>query len=107
MKIWVILCLAAGPLVVQAQRADGWISGQRADGLVPGQRADNLHRIDGLFSPWRPPAVTLPMSLYVRNSIRILLPDRMPCLVPRRLNDPMTIDRRRNADKMPNPVGIK
>jgi hypothetical protein len=121
MKIWVILCLVAGPFVARGQQAGGAVSdGQRTDGPVSGKRPAELFRgwrqpaLDPLgpatfwpqvpsavpfifrdsypFAPWTkwwPDDDKKPMTLYQRDSLRILLPDRMPCLVPLRVSDKM------------------
>ena len=79
MKIGVLLLLVAGPFIVRAQRPDSLFLGWR---------------------PWRGDE-RKPVSLYQRNTLFVVVPDRMPCLILRGV-DPMPIDRHRNAEPMPN-----
>jgi hypothetical protein len=81
MKIGVILLLVAGPCVVRGQFSHDQGPGSPGFG-------------------WKPAAITL----YPLNSVRILMPDRMPCLLSLGVMDRMPIDRRRNPDPMPNGV---
>lgn len=113
MKVGFIVLLAAGPLVVRAQ-VIGFDRG------VGGLASDC--KPDSIFFSKLPPGVQLPgyrwtpfpdnlfwrdhgkhSALQGRDSLWMSLPpDRMPCLVPRRVNDRMKIDRRGNGDKMAN-----
>ena len=101
MKIGVLLFLVVGPFIVL------------------GQPAIHGRRLDSLFGGWRPPGIEFPgagirlqtswvdvaaLSLYRRNSLRIMLPDRMPCLAPLRVTDRMARRMRIccGVEKMPN-----
>jgi hypothetical protein len=111
MKIWVILCLAAGPLAVRGQTASETFSATQPTV----RRNHGVQLSEGQFFGWKPPVVhplfpeklqwwggrPLPMTRQVRDSLRILLPDRMPCLVSRGLGA-MPVDRRKGSDPMPN-----
>ena len=98
MKIGVILLLVAGPFIVRAQLGREQFSREQA----PGGLSYWKKKPDSLFL-WRPwwADERKPVSLYQRSSIFIDVPHRMPCLILRGM-DPMPIDRRRNAEPMPN-----
>ena len=109
MKIGVIFCLAAGPLLVSGQQQPGgatfgWrppavkiagTAGRPAWSIYSDQMyvpfPDNLHWFGDEKKP---------KSLWALNSVRILMPDRMPCLVSW-YPDAMPIDRRKGTDPMP------
>lgn len=108
MKIGMILCLAAGPLVALAQKPGAvlrpgislgsGISLQRGAGPAP--------RVERFFG-WKPPAVELHSFELPAKPVRaapLLTPDRMCCLVAAGM-DPMPVDSRKSLDPMPN--GIK
>jgi hypothetical protein len=87
MKIGVILCLAAGPLVVRAQQPG------RGHAPMP----------DNVFG-WKPPKVELrafSQPVKPAPAVQFLMPDRMCCLMAAGA-DPMPVDRRRGRDAMPN-----
>jgi hypothetical protein len=110
MKIGVLLFLVVGPFAARAQL----MSRDR----VPADPASGWLRSNKQFLGWQPSSVVLPgtggrlqtplvdlalISLLQRDSLRILLPDRMPCLVPLRVSDAM-VRRMRfcGVEKMPN-----
>lgn len=109
MKIWVILCLAAGPLALYGQQVFTPVPAMTPPGAPmristwrPGPLTflrDGRPAVDtaGGVEPW--------MSLYPEYQMIRSKPDGMPCLVPGRVNDRMKIDLRRNAEKMPNAMG--
>jgi hypothetical protein len=101
MKIGVLLFLVVGSFAARAQPA---IHGRR---------------LDSLFGGWPPPGIAFPgagirlqtswvdvapISLYQRDSLRIMWPDRMPCLAPLRVTDRMARRMRIccGVEKMPN-----
>ena len=115
MKIWVILCLAAGPLAVRAQHmarpnSSGWLDTASLGWHGPAMELPNSARLryaGGWGRPVFPNNLHLPrrdddspMTLYVRDSLRILLPDHMACLIAAGA-DHMPVDRRKGRDPMP------
>lgn len=120
MKIGVILCLAAGPLLARAQKPGRLFPGGLPDSIAVGWRPPAV-KIAGTAArkPWsvysdklyRPFPENLhwsgdekkPNSIWAANSVRILMPDHMACLVSQ-YPDPIPVDRRKGRDPMPNGV---
>ena len=124
MKIGLILLLVAGPFVVRAQKLGTLNPNKPLDSLLSPWQPPVV-QIPNRQTWWGPKTIyddhwytpfpenlhwdgkkdeqTL-TTLYARNSMRILLPDRMPCLVPMRIFDNMPRKMRFccDVDKMPN-----
>jgi len=96
MKRFCLFLLAAGPFAVRAQ-----LPFQRWEPLKPPPGGKVFVRSDTLrLRPW----TTAPEQQSPRISgfitVRLLAPDRMPCLTVSRRIEPMPVDRRGNADRM-------
>ena len=104
MKWCLFALLLAGPTVVRAQQRPGLFD------AIPKWRPDSALM-------WPRPAVPLlsegpgrqdglqKLLAMQESSVRIMMPDRMPCQVPDLTKvEHMPVSRNGNADRMPNPL---